>query len=417
MTNEGIALAGSASMALTGTLFRPSENPLHDIDFNSMGKSKEEIAAIIKKYFKYFHFKTEIVNSENQQTVTYFVMDRAYTTKLNKGKWWKSLFGKKVAKYDIFDKETGEYLGYYEGSEVKLNEGVHGKFLDFFVGEGNNRYPAIPKTLNGKLYLVADARNALNAKIEWQRVKDIWDYVRYLTDKEYTNLQDAKERANKYIAKKLKNAKVIWAHPAIGKTEYLKRATNILDWDAEVGEKRDRFVREQVRESPKAWALSTDSDEFKELVREYMANWTEHPEYIEFLKENWEKLKDRAKRENKVVFTSVLALMELYPDDFDLYLNSPEKTFREHNRQRGGKFYQTLRWKQTINRYLSQVDADKILTSDKYLREIYRDILGVTWETLTDAEYQALVDNGMSKEEFDSLPKIGKEEALNCVGF
>jgi hypothetical protein len=41
LNSEGIALAGGASIAISGTLYRPFENPLHDLDFNAGDITRE----------------------------------------------------------------------------------------------------------------------------------------------------------------------------------------------------------------------------------------------------------------------------------------------------------------------------------------------------------------------------------------
>ena len=403
LNSKNIALAGSASIALEGTLYRPSENPLHDIDFNAGNYSKEELDNVIKEHFPHSTFVREITDGKDRITETYLVLDRPFVTR-------KPVSG--IAGIELYDKETGKKLGSYVGSELFLEKGVQGKFLDFFLGEGNNRYPYKVHNINGKSYLVSDVRNAFTAKIAWARPKDIWDYNRFTTEDQLGRITERREQEKNRIKEKLESARIIWGHPAIGKTTYLERNQDILEWDQEVNDKRNRFFRDQIDPEHK---LDPSSKEYKQLRSQYMSEWRERPEYVKFLTDEWENLKERARKENKRLFASPAPLLEIGADDFDLYVNIPEKSFLERNTRRGGTPLGSMGWKQIVNNALVRVDPDKIVTTDKYFSEFMRDNLGVQWGTLTNEEARELEKKGWTKEQFERVSQPERERAVKCA--
>ena len=403
LNSKNIALAGSASIALEGTLYRPSENPLHDIDFNAARYSKEELDNVIKEYFPHSTFVREITDGKDKITETYLVIDRPFVTR-------KPVSG--IAGVELYDKETGKKLGSYVGSELFLEKGVQGKFLDFFLGEGNSRYPYKVHNIDGKSYLVSDFRNAFSAKIAWARPKDIWDYNKFNTEEQLDRITERREQEKNRIKEKLESARIIWGHPAIGKTTYLERNQDILEWDQEVNDKRNRFFRDQIDPEHK---LDPSSKEYKQLRSQYMSEWREHPEYVKFLTDEWENLKERARKENKRLFASPAPLLEIGADDFDLYVNIPEKSFLERNTRRGGTPLGSMGWKQIVNNALVRVDPDKIVTTDKYFSEFMRDNLGVQWGTLTNEEARELEKKGWTKEQFERVSQPERERAVKCA--
>ena len=387
---NNIALAGSASIALSGSLYRPDTNPLHDIDFSAKDYTKEELDALLKGHFPNLKFVREINDGPTKSTETYLTIDREFTTKEITIKVKEKGEEKEVLAVGLYDK-SGNQIGYYLGSELTLKEGVKGKFLDFFIGEGSSPYGKHIINLNGKPYLVSDYRNAFQAKIDWARPKDIWDYNRFIPGLNLVIDTDSQDQIN-YVRERIKKAKIIWGHPAIGKTKYLEGRQDILEWDQEVNERRNEFFREQIDPNHR---LDPDSKEYKSLRSQYMSEWRDHPEYVEFLTREWEALKKRAEKENKKIFASPAPLLEIGADDFDLYLNIPEKEFLERNIERGGTKLGSMGWKQVVNRGLVQADPDKVITTKEFFSEIMKE--GVIENTSSEIESDETLENS-SKE-------------------
>lgn len=402
----GISLGGSASVALEGTLYRPVENPLHDIDFNAVDYTKEQLDDIISREFPYSsHIRTIIEKGKGEKsTETYLVLDREFRIEQPTG----------MAAYTIVDAKTGERLGSFVQSNLVLKEGVQGKFLDFFMGKDNRPFPNKKIILNNREYLISDYRNAFTAKVEWARLKDIWDYNRLISNKKVPKIEALKRERDEYIREKMKSARVIWAHPAIGKTTYLESNNDILEWDDIVNKRKNAFLRSKIDPEHK---MDIESLDYKRKRSKYLAEWRNHPDYIQFLTTEWTNLLERAKRENKRVFTSVLPLLEIGRNDIDLIVALNYRDFKERNMQRGGGEYQSIGWKQNIDEELLTQDPSKIVYTDKYFSEFMREYLGVQWGTLTSEERDILTKKGWTSEKFDSVSQAERDKAIECIAF
>ena len=399
-----IALAGSASIAIEGTLYRPSENPLHDIDFNAVDYNREQLDTIVDKEFPHnTHIRT-IKNDKNKATETYLILDRDFYTEKVEG----------LGLCKLIDKNTKEVLGSYVGSELTLKDGVQGKFLDFFIGKDNRLFDNKKVLLNNREYIIADYRNAFQAKIDWSRLKDIWDYNRFVSSGKVKTLEALREESKKSLKNKLQNARIIWGHPAIGKTTYLERNDDILEWDDLVNAKRNEFLRNQIDPNH---TMDIKSKEYKQLRSEYMMSWKEHPEYVKFLTDEWNNLIARAKRENKRVFASPLPLLEIGKKDIDLIVALNDRDFTERNKQRGGNEYGTRGWKQSIDKELLKQDPTKIVYTEDYFSDFIRKNLGVTWGTLNETEEEILLAKGWTKERFNSISQEERDQAVKCIAF
>lgn len=216
MASHGIALAGSASIAVKGTIYRHADNPLHDLDFSAKGKTEEEIENILKQNFK-FHIKTNVIqdndpNDPEKRTLTYLVIDREVKE--------EPIPGTKAV--NIIDVRTGEIIGRREYSDLVLKEGVQGKMLDFFVGDPEFDFQdRTTLSIDGKDYLFSDPRNAFQFKVEVAREKDIFDYNRYVpySTESISETKDVKYNKNtnlellnflkKYIVKNVKGYSLV----------------------------------------------------------------------------------------------------------------------------------------------------------------------------------------------------------------
>ena len=172
---HGIALAGSTSIALQGSLFRPSENPLHDIDFNAGdNSSKESLDKLLPTIFPNgtIQFSHPLPKDrKGNQTVTYILLSEPFTIKKT---------GYNTAE---FYSKDGRYLGKRVHYDLFLEDGVQGKMLDFFTGPTKKSdYGFYKRTINGHTYLISESNAAMAAKIKWARPKDMWDYKRFIKD-------------------------------------------------------------------------------------------------------------------------------------------------------------------------------------------------------------------------------------------
>ena len=403
LNKYNIALAGSASIALQGVLLRPKENPLHDIDFQAASHTRESLDKIMQtEYPNHLHIRT-IQNGLTEITESYLIMDRPF----KKGK----PIGEGIG-YELLDSSTGEVIGSYENFELHLKKGVKGKILDFFTGKGSGKYGKYIEVLNGKPYQISDFRNAMTAKISWSRLKDIWDYNRFIPHSTNKTLAEQKEARKAILKRKLQNAQIIWGHPAIGKTTYLERNDDILEWDELVNPKRDEFFKQQIDPNNKM-----SEEEYKVARSKYMEEWREHPEYVEFLTREWNNLVARARREGKRLFASPLPLLEIGRKDFDLVVALNHRDFMERNQSREGTFIGSLGWKQNIAEALLRIDPSKVEFTEDYFSDFMRNNLGVTWGTLTQQEEDKLAENGWTKEKFNSISQAERDNVIDCLAL
>ena len=221
---------------------------------------------------------------------------------------------------------------------------------------------------------------------------------------DYNSISDSNKR-------KVQRARILWGHPAIGKTTYLEQQQDILEWDQEVNPKRNEFIRNQVDPNHE---LDTSSKEFKKLRSNYMINWKNEPEYINFLTKEWNKLKDRANREGKRLFASPTPLLEMFNEDFDVIVNIPDEVFIERDVRRGGKEQNSRLWKQSINEILKTLPSSKIITTSEYFSEFMRSNFGTVWGNITEDVKNNLIKKGWTEEMWNQISQEEREQAIRC---
>lgn len=196
LSSKGIVLTGSAAMSTQISIYRPSENPLHDLDFATDGNmSREQLEALIKPLFDNLtHIRT--IENESYTTETYLILDRPYI--IDK----EGAFGGFT---NIRDANTGEILGNFIGSNLTLKDGVQGKFLDFFTKQ-NFKYKPFNYSFQGSNILMADYRAAMEAKLQYGRLKDLFDYNRFIKKKQYPNITEQQQAAFTEQLQRLKNS-------------------------------------------------------------------------------------------------------------------------------------------------------------------------------------------------------------------
>lgn len=162
------------------------------------------------------------------------------------------------------------------------------------------------------------------------------------------------------------NDKIVWGHPAIGKTTMLESNPDaFMDWDNEFNRKRDSWIANKSN-------TVIGTPEFKKARNEYMINYNNHKDYIAFVTEEWNKAKEKAKKENKTLIASPHMLLNLFPSDFDKVITMNDKTFMDRaiRRSEGDEVNSKL-WKEGINETLKSVDKSKIIETDKYINDLF----------------------------------------------
>jgi hypothetical protein len=174
----------------------------------------------------------------------------------------------------------------------------------------------------------------------------------------------------------LKPGDIIFGHPAIGKTYSLesgKYKDKIIDWDVEFNEKRDKWIEDHsntVKGTP----------EYKKARNEYLIYPENHPDYVEFLTEEWERVKNKVKKEGKILFASPHNLLKMFPQDFNRIINLKDDDFIKRNIGRGGKEKESKLWKEGINETISNTTGIPVeyLNENQYFEDYLNKYIGVS---------------------------------------
>lgn len=174
----------------------------------------------------------------------------------------------------------------------------------------------------------------------------------------------------------LKPGDIIFGHPAIGKTYSLesgKYKDKIIDWDVEFNEKRDKWIEDHsntVKGTP----------EYKKARNEYLIYPERHPDYVEFIKSEWERVKNKVKKEGKILFASPHNLLKMFPQDFNRIINLKDDDFIKRNIGRGGKEKESKLWKEGINETISNTTGIPVeyLNENQHFEDYLNKYIGVS---------------------------------------
>lgn len=209
----------------------------------------------------------------------------------------------------------------------------------------------------------------------------------------------------------LKPGDIVFGHPAIGKTYSLesgKYKDKIIDWDVEFNEKRDKWIEDHsntVKGTP----------EYKKARNEYLIYPENHPDYVEFLTEEWERVKSKTKKEGKILFASPHNLLKMFPQDFDRIINLKDEDFVKRNIERGGKERESKLWKEGINNTILNITNIPIeyLNENQHFEDYLNKYIGVS--KVVDENGEPLVVYHGSSSEFDTfaIPSVDNRQHLS----
>lgn len=209
----------------------------------------------------------------------------------------------------------------------------------------------------------------------------------------------------------LKPGDIIFGHPAIGKTYSLesgKYKDKIIDWDVEFNEKRDKWIEDHsntVKGTP----------EYKKARNEYLIYPENHPDYVEFLTEEWERVKSKTKKEGKILFASPHNLLKMFSQDFDRIINLKDEDFVKRNIERGGKERESKLWKEGINNTILNTTNIPIeyLNENQHFEDYLNKYVGIS--KVVDENGEPLVVYHGSSSEFDTfaIPSVDNRQHLS----
>ena len=187
-----------------------------------------------------------------------------------------------------------------------------------------------------------------------------------------------------------KGGKIIFGHPGIGKTysvEQGKYSDKFIDWDVEYNQKRDKWIEEHS-------GTKKGTPEYKKARNEYLIYPEKHPDYVKFLTQEWNRVKEKARKENKVLLASPHTLLKFFPQDFDLIINVDRDDFINRNVGRGGKKTESGLWKDGIDRTISSNRniPQHVVSENEYLEDVLDKVYGNNVSKVVDENGEPSID-------------------------
>jgi hypothetical protein len=192
-TDPNIVLTGSIAYATQGTVFRKIETVVHDLDFVNLGSRESAKALLLRNYpesVEAYSFETS-----GYKTDTYLVPPAGFrVTDITRRPAGNKIIGFNIRNAE--DEIVGTYKLDYEMSpmgtvinETEIKTGVEAMLVDFFTdSEIGSKNPILHPFVgsDGKTYNVKLAEYSVpfEAKLDFSRFKDIWDYNRFVPDRQ-----------------------------------------------------------------------------------------------------------------------------------------------------------------------------------------------------------------------------------------
>lgn len=233
----------------------------------------------------------------------------------------------------------------------------------------------VSKFLSTKVDFLQTPHKLLNPKykvsMELHPMLDKYNLTSYFVSQEFM-LSGVGSHTNHPGKAKFKTP-IIWGHPALGKTTALSvYSDKIMDWDEEFNIRRDKWIEQ-------ATGTKKGTPEFKNARNEYLIHWRDHPEFKKFVEQQWDRIKQLANSQNKILFASPAMLLELFPDDFNRIITMDKEEFVKRGLARGDS--DPTNWKQTIDAVLNPLLSNNIVLkstaiwvgNNKYLTDLLED--------------------------------------------
>jgi hypothetical protein len=172
------------------------------------------------------------------------------------------------------------------------------------------------------------------------------------------------------------NDKIIWGHPAIGKS-YAAKKVKMIDFDSYkigINRKYNLYIAPGLSDTE----LRTD-----DKTREARENWRyEKPENAElwnqFIRDAWQQAKKDAKEQGAILFASDLLVLREFGNEVDKALTMPDELFFERSKQRNNFIEGELGtkvWKgnlnKAVNNFKEKFGESKVINTEKYLSDLF----------------------------------------------
>ena len=170
--------------------------------------------------------------------------------------------------------------------------------------------------------------------------------------------------------------KIIWGHPAIGKS-YAAKKVKMIDFDSYklgINKKYNLYIAPGLSDTE----LRTD-----DKTREARENWRYKSEenqalWNQFIRDVWQQAKKDAKDQGAILFASDLLVLREFGNEVDKALTMPDELFFERSKQRNNFIEGELGtkvWKGNLNRavnnFKEKFGKDKVINTEKYLSDLF----------------------------------------------
>lgn len=159
----------------------------------------------------------------------------------------------------------------------------------------------------------------------------------------------------------LRSNEIVFGHPGIGKTfsfEKGKYKNKFIDWDVEFNGKRDKWIEKHSN-------TVKGTEAYKKVRNEYLIYPEKHKDYSNFITNEWNRVKEKAKLENKILFASPHTLLKMFPEDFTRIINLSTSDFIQRNVGRGGKEIESRMWKNGIDKTINSISNTPVIIFNK----------------------------------------------------
>jgi hypothetical protein len=172
------------------------------------------------------------------------------------------------------------------------------------------------------------------------------------------------------------NDKIIWGHPAIGKS-YAAKKVKMIDFDSYklgINKKYNLYIAPGLSDTE----LRTD-----DKTREARENWRYESEenqalWNQFIRDVWQQAKKDAKEQGAILFASDLLVLREFGNEVDKALTMPDELFFERSKQRNNFIEGELGtkvWKgnlnKAVNNFKEKFGESKVINTEKYLSDLF----------------------------------------------
>lgn len=202
---------------------------------------------------------------------------------------------------------------------------------------------------------------------------------------------------------KLRNATVIWGHPASGKTYLFKQGKkDVIDFDSEYKIRINKLM---------GLPEGADAKELRNAARK-----ARKQEYHDLIMRLFDEAVAEAKRTGRKLLVSDMMLLKEREADIDAITNMPDSKFVERSALRGETdVANKILWKNDINEAMENVaDKSKIINTENFL---YDDLYGTDVSEVVDENGEPLVTYHTSPHsEFSSFDTRDRRIEINPDG-